>query len=401
MTAAHGFCDPRYASVKEAFEKDLAKTTGGAALCVYHRGSVVADLWGGVRNQDGDSWDQDTLAMCFSTTKGVVSFCVHLLANDGLIDYEAPVSTYWPEFAQNGKQNVKVKHILSHSAGLHRLRTIIDHAERMLDWEYMVDALAKAAPAYEPGTRAGYHALTYGWLAGELVRRVSSMPVAGFMAERVAKPLGLEGLYLGCPEDQRHRLAPLESVSIGAAFRSGPLSLVGRGVSESVMWVSSRLNSPVNPRRMMNALAPRGIEDVLYTGDVLDASIPAANGFFDARSLAKVYAVMAGWGQVDGVRLLHPSTIAAFSRVQNIKGPDLVLVVPMRWRLGYHMVGTNRGVLPNAFGHFGFGGSGAWCDPSRDLALAYVCSRGTGTPVGDMRLLRLGAAAIKDCDSNR
>ncbi|MEZ5134272.1 MAG: serine hydrolase [Acidimicrobiales bacterium] len=143
----------------------------------------------------------------------------------------------------------------------------------------------------------------------------------------------------------------------------------------------------------------RGVEDVLWDTDVMDASIPAANGFFDARSLAKVYAVLAGDGTpggpgaIDGVRLLSPGTVDRVGRIQTWRR-DLVLVVPMRWRLGYHLVGTTRGVVHEGFGHFGFGGSGAWCDPSRGLAVAMVCNRGIGTPVGDLRLFQLGASVM-------
>lgn len=386
-----GTAHPDFEPVAREFERQLARTAGGAAVAVYHRGEPVVDLWGGARDE-GEPWERDTLAMCFSTTKGVASFAVHLLADRGLLDYDEPVATYWPEFAQNGKQGVTVRHVLSHSAGLHRLRSVIDRAHHMLDWEHMVDALAREAPAYEPGTQCGYHALTYGWLAGEIVRRVAQKDLADVVSEDIAEPLGLDGLYLGCPTSERHRVAPLEPIGDPRQRLPRPVRRVEKKMGELGGKAVSFLRLPINTRRMINALVPRGMEDIFWGPEIMDASVPAANGFFTARSLARMYAVFAGQGEVDGRRLLSERTVSAVGEIQNDR-PDLVLVVPMRWRLGYHRVMTSRGQISEAFGHFGFGGSGGWADPSRDLAVAMVCNRGTGTPIGDLRLMRLSAAA--------
>jgi CubicO group peptidase (beta-lactamase class C family) len=325
--------------------------------------------------------------MCFSTTKGAVSTALHLLADRGQIQYDAPVAAYWPEFAQGGKELVTVRHVLTHSAGLHRMRTLVDHAQQMLDWEYMVTALEQAEPAYEPGTRHGYHALTYGWLAGELIRRVSGRPVAQFVEEEIARPLGLDGLYVGCPPGERGRVAPLAPMAAPLGRRLGlrPAEVLGGPVGR----IPSLLRLPVNPRRFVNALLPRGIEDVLWGPEVMDAEIPAANGFFTARSLARLYALLAHGGEIGGARLLSPETLRKVAVVHS-RGPDLVLALPMSWRLGYHSAFTTRGAVPGAFGHFGFGGSGGWADPRRDLALAMVCNRGAGTPIGDLRMAQLG-----------
>ncbi len=380
-----------FEGVERIFRRQLQRTTGGAAVAVYYRGELVVDLWGGSRSQ-GQPWQRDTLAMCFSTTKGVISTALHLLADRGQISYDAPVAAYWPQFAQHGKERITVRHVLTHSAGLHRMRTLVDHAERMLDWEYMVAALEGAEPAYEPGTRNGYHALTYGWLAGELVRRVSGRPGARFVDEELARPLGLDGLYLGCPPEQRGRVAPLAPMAGALGRRLGldPGAVMGGPVGR----IPELLRLPVSPRRFVNALLPRGIEDVLWGPEVMDAEIPAANGFFTARSLAKLYALLAGGGEVDGVRLLSPRTLEQIAVVHS-RGPDLVLVLPMGWRLGYHSAFTTRGTVPGAFGHFGFGGSGGWADPRRDLALAMVCNRGSGTPIGDLRMAELGTAVAR------
>ena len=176
-----GRYDDEFREVANVFRKQIARTDGGASVAVYHRGRLVVDLWGGVRSRNGDPWTRDTLAMCFSTTKGVTATCAHVLADRGELEYDERVATYWPEFAQNGKAAITVRQVLSHSAGLHRFGTIVDHASRILDWEYMTDALARAKPAYEPGTKAGYQAVTFGWLVGELVRRISGIPIDEFL----------------------------------------------------------------------------------------------------------------------------------------------------------------------------------------------------------------------------
>ena len=223
-----GWVRAGFENVAQVFRRQLRRTTGGAAVAVYHRGELVADLWGGRRTED-EPWQRDTLAMCFSTTKGVTSTALHLLADRGQIEYDAPVAAYWPEFAQGGKEHVTVRHVLTHSAGLHRMRTLVDRAHRMLDWDYMVAALERAEPAYEPGSRHGYHALTYGWLAGELVRRVSGRPIARFVEEELARPLDLDGLYAGCPPEHPSRVAPLAPMAalLGRGLGLQPGAVVG------------------------------------------------------------------------------------------------------------------------------------------------------------------------------
>lgn len=395
----HGECDGDFESVATVFRRQMARTTGGGAVAVTHRGRAVVDLWGGVRDDGGDEplpWEHDTVAMCFSTTKGVASTAVHVLADRGALHYDDPVARHWPEFAQQDKQHVTIRHVLTHSAGLHRIRSLVSGADRMLDWDHMVDALAAARPAYEPGTRHGYHALTYGWLAGEIVRRVSGVPIADFVRDELAAPLGLDGLTLGLPADQRHRVALLAPMGY-PRIPWEPVRRVEKEIGKRMGQVVSALPGPVNTRRLANALVPRGVEDVFLGPDIMDASLPAVNGFFTARSLARLYAMLAGGGQVDGVQILSPETVAAAATVHS-HGPDLVLVLPMDWRLGYHRVFTSRGGVGSAFGHFGFGGSGGWADPERELSVAFVCNRGSGTPIGDFRIAQLGAAAVRAAD---
>ncbi len=380
-----GTATARFQEVADAFERQIDKTDGGAAVAVFHRGELVVDLWGGKRNREGDPWTRDTLAMCFSTTKGVAATAVHVLADRGLIDYDAPVAHYWPEFAQNGKGDITVRHVLSHSAGLHRFGTLADHANRMLDWHYMAEALAAATPAYRPGESVGYHGLTFGFLTGELVRRISGIPLNDFVQEHLARPLGVKGLFIGCPEDQRERIAPLEPM----------MPKLPRGVApvlSGMAQVASWAGAPLNPRRIRATLTPRGMEDLILSDDIRDAEIPALNGHFDAVSLATMYAMLANKGEFHGTRVLRRDTVEQLSEVQNDQR-DRVVVVNMQWRLGYHRVPRVDQLLPQMYGHMGFGGSGAWADPQNDLALAMVCNRGGGTPIGDRRILALSTAA--------
>lgn len=384
-----GRYDDKFAEVADIFSGQIARTDGGASLAVYHHGRLVVDLWGGRRNGDGDPWQRDTLAMCFSTTKGVAATCAHVLADRGELDYDERVAYYWPEFAQNGKSEITVRQVLSHSAGLHRLGTIIDHGSHILDWDHMTDALARAKPAYQPGTSVGYHALTFGWLVGELVRRISGIPIQKFVQTEIAEPLGLDGLHIGCPPEERDRVAPLKPL----AFKQ-LRTPVGRFAVNQVSRGLRAVGSPVNPHRMLNTAMFRGMEDVLVDPRLLDAAVPAMNGYFDAVSLAGMYAMLAGGGKLGRVRILSEATVRKASAIQNNQR-DRVVVVTMQWRLGYHRTPIIAKQLPRAYGHFGFGGSGGWADPEHDLALAMVCNRGGGTPIGDLRILRLSQALAR------
>lgn len=384
-----GHYDDDFTEVADVFRKQTARTDGGASVAVYHRGRLVVDLWGGFRNRDGDPWERDTLAMCWSTTKGVTATCAHVLADHGQLDYDERVATYWPEFAQNGKGEITVRQVLSHSAGLHRLGTIIDHGSKMLDWEHMTDALARAKPAYEPGTAVGYHALTFGWLVGELVRRISGIPIEKFVQTEIAEPLELDGLYIGCPPEQRHRLAPLKAMSFSRLANP-----VGRFAINQLSRGLRAVKSPVNPHRMLNSALSHGMEEVLIDPRLQDSAVPAMNGYFDAVSLSAMYAMLAGGGQLGEVRILSEQTVRKASAIQNNQR-DRVIAMTMQWRLGYHRTPIIARQLPRAYGHFGFGGSGGWADPEHDLALAMVCNRGTGTPIGDLRILRLSQATAR------
>lgn len=404
-----GYVHPAFADIANELARMIPEDgRSGAAVSIYHQGRCVADLWGGSRDREGNPWQQDTLALSFSTTKGVASTLLHVLAEQGLLDYNQPVSHYWPEFKQGGKSAISVAHLLTHQSGLYDIRSLIDDASRMTDWEYMTDQLAAATPSHRPGSSHGYHGLTYGWLVGELIQRVTGQSFSRVLKEQLADPLGLDGLYVGLPDDAFDRRAmlrsfPRHSKPQPTTKRSGkpsrkPLQRLQSTVQNTVIknafqWIG------LDPNDMLRGLAPRGISRMSFNDDaVVRACIPAANGMFTARSLARLYAMMANGGELDGVRLLSPQRVTQISQVQS-RRIDRVVPLPMHWRLGYHRVFTTGPRTPHAFGHFGFQGSGAWCDPSRHLSMGFTVNSTAGsTPFGDARIARLSARAIESAE---
>jgi CubicO group peptidase (beta-lactamase class C family) len=381
-----GYVEESFRPVADLLEKQIASDgAGGAAVCVYHRGERVVDIWAGARSPAVE-WESDTVALSFSTTKGVMATMVHTLVDRGLLDYDDPVSKYWPEFAQGGKEAVTVRQILSHQAGLYPIRSLIDHADRMLDWDFMARTLAAAKPACAPGSRPGYHGITYGWLVGELIRHVTKTSLKDAMRNLLIQPLELDGAFLGAPEEARPRLAEL----IKPTIKPPTLWTRVRGWAVRVLCRVIGLD----PSLAKEALLPHGCRETFFSDRILDAEVPAMNGVFTARSLARMYAMLAGGGVLEGKRFLSAETLRRATEVQS-RRLDAVVGFPMRWRLGYHVVGTSRGILPNAFGHFGYGGSGAWADPDRNLSLAMTLNRVAGTPFGDMRMVRMGGVVSK------
>jgi CubicO group peptidase (beta-lactamase class C family) len=382
-----------YEPVSEALASLISRPEdGGAAVCVYHRGQKVVDVWTGVRNQYGAPWTADTACMSFSTTKGVMATLVHRLVDKGVLAYDMPLSDVWPEFGRAGKERVTLRDVLAHRSGLHAVRELVKDAEELLDWDHMTRVLAAAVPRVDPRGRSAYHALTYGWLVGETVRRAARMPLADVLRRELVDPLGLDAAWLGCPPAERGRLATL--------IPPPPPRRGVRGVARELGLLAVRSAWSVlglNTSNALNALLPHGARSVFYSERVLDSELPAMNGVFTARSLARLYAMLAGGGSLEGTRYLSEETFREATTIHG-RGLDAVVGFPMAWRLGYHVVGTPAGILPDAFGHFGYGGSGAFADPSRDLAVAMTLNRVAGTPIGDGRILRIATTAVRAAD---
>jgi CubicO group peptidase (beta-lactamase class C family) len=365
--ALHGFCDPRFERVREVFDESFARDLEtGASVAVAVDGRVVVDLWGGFADAARTRpWQRDTLVNLYSTTKGLTALCAHLLVERGALDLEAPVARYWPEFAQAGKQQVRVRHLLCHQAGLAGLRRDLT-VEDLYDWETTTAALAAETPWWEPGSAHGYHALTFGHLVGEVVRRIDGRSLGAFFRDEVARPLGAD-LHIGLAAEHDARVAelipPPADPALQQLLASNPGSLLARALA----------NPPADPR-------------VTATRAWRGAEIPAANGHGHARSIARVYAALACGGSLDGVTLCRPETLERASSVA-AAGPDQVLQMSMSWGLGY-VVNAGKDIYgpnPRSYGHTGFGGSFGFADPDARVAVGYAMSRMAATLVNEPR----------------
>ena len=389
-----GTIHPDYAEVASSLRRAIPRTGhGGAAVCVYHRGRCVVDLWGGTRDGEGSPWCEDTVCLSFSTTKGVASTLLHILVDQGRAAYDDPVVRHWPEFGTQGKDSITVRQLLCHEAGLYRIAEMVERPPEMLDWEHMTQVVANAAPVHAPGATHGYHGLTYGWLIGGLVESIAERPFQRVLREELIEPLNLEGMFIGMPAEAMARRAKLRDV------------LVEPPSSPTDDWRATL------KERIEEALTVVGIELPEFRASMMPFSeafdwnddavaaavIPAANGHFTARSLAKMYAMIANGGEFDGVRLLSRATVAEIGQVQN-RGRDKVLFVPMQWRLGYHRAFVLGARVPAAFGHYGYGSSGAFCDPSRNLAVAMTVNSGAASTSAYSRLPRIAGAALRAAD---
>ena len=410
MTTISGWVAPGFEAVQEAFQTNFDEGSEvGAAFAAYHRGDKVVDLWGGVADtKTGRSWDEDALVLVYSTTKGITAMCANRLAQLGAIDMEAPVVTYWPEFAQAGKEEVTVADLLSHRAGLAWTDGSLSF-EEALAWDPVIEALERQAPSWPPGTAHGYHATTYGWLVGEVVRRVSGRSLGTYLREEIAGPLGAE-FFVGLPASEEHRVARL--VSFLESLESGrPLQpLAGGGGSGSGLDAANLAEqaatylAPDGP--LFKALSAPG--GALSDQEVWDdprlhaAEIPAANGICDARSLACLYgACVSEVATPSGekFRILTPEQLDRALHPQT-EGPDAVLLgLDIQWGLGFML---NRGILgseafggPRSFGHFGMGGSAGWADPDIELGMGYVMNRMEIGTTGDSRSFRLMQACVR------
>ena len=382
----HGEYEPRFQPVADTLRRQVAAYGGGAAAAVYLEGKPVVDIWIGRARHDGAPWERDTMSMCFSATKGVAATAVHILASDGLLDYDAPVAHYWPEFGCNRKQKITVRQVLAHQAGLHKTVPLIDQLSDVLDWDRIVARLAKTEPAFRPGSHNGYHPLTFGWLVGELVHRVSGMTFAEFVRKRIAEPLALDGMYIGGADSQMDRIADIVGLPALQRAFAAPLPREYRAPA----WL------PPGPLRSLarRGLTPKHMKSLLTHPEFWKASIPAMNGVFTARSLAKMYAALSVGGALDGARLVREDIVAESAQVQ-MKRRDRVVLYPLHWRLGYHRADALLMNVPRAFGHFGVGGAGGWANPDLQLSAALAHNGFPLSPKAQARTTMLTAAVYE------
>ena len=381
--AIHGFVDAGYERVRDAFEANFAEDGDvGAAVAVYRHGRPVVDLWGGIRNREtGAPWEEDTPVRVASTTKGITAVCANLLAQRGELDLDAPVATYWPEFKAEGKESVPVRWVLSHRAGV----PVVDRkftAEDVFAWFPVVEAIAAQKPLWEPGTAHGYHGQTYGYMAGELIRRITGRTVGRFLADEVAGPLALD-TYIGTPDAVVRRVARVISPAYGAApadaGRTSDASRAAAGAGAGHEDLAEQFGLIMRVA-LFTHLAPD-----YNAPEWLRIEMPSANGVTTARSLAKLYATLIG--DVDGARLFTPETLAAATACQ-AEGEDRILRHPTRWGLGFSLASEPSPMVgPGSFGHAGAGGSFGLADPASGIAMAYVMNLHKMT--GDARGARL------------
>ncbi|WP_405168002.1 serine hydrolase domain-containing protein [Nocardia sp. NBC_01499] len=380
--------DPRFIRLADQFFGMFTQPNrGGGALAVYLDGKPVVDIWGGWAGKDR-RWNGDTVALTFSTGKGVASTVLHRLAERGLIDYDAPVARYWPEFAAHGKDDITVRDVLSHRAGLHRVRGLVPGREGILDYDAVIKALADSPPDPRRIRTSGYHAITFGWLVAEIVQRVTGDPFTDVLRREIAEPLGLDEFWFRVPESQRYRIAKIFP-------HLAPPGIRWNTASSVLSWVR-----PI--RGLAEAGMPESFDELVRDPRVHDAVMPGWNGVFSARALASMYGALANDGRVfvdrrgEFVRLLRPETIETINQVQPAESRDYVLGLPLRFTLGYHRpVLMSKQQPRKAFGHYGVGGSGAYADPELGMSIAFVTNRlgNAVTALGDARLARLAATA--------
>lgn len=373
-----GYCAPAYRPVFDAFVANFQRRNEiGASLAVSVNGAPVLEAWGGfsdaLATTPSTPWNRDTVSLVFSCTKAATALCAHMLATQGLLDFDKPVAFYWPEFGTNGKSGITVAMLLQHASGL----AAIPFSSPVpiggwADWGLMTSLLAAQAPWWEPGTAHGYHALTFGWLVGEVIRRVSGVSVGTFFQREVAQPLGID-FWIGMPSSALGRVAPmrpatevLEVDRFTNTAASDPASL-----QAAVFNIGGWLGAPPSTPPAYNAAAS------------LQAEIPAAGGVTNARGLATIYAALANGGALNGTRLLPSERAASLGLIRSALPIDRTLLVGMRMAFGFHGSFDNRVTGPNlsallgagAYGHAGFGGSIGFADPQAKLAFAYTMNR--------------------------
>ena len=367
-----GHCDPQFEKVKATLQANLDSGADvGASVAVTYKDELVVDLFGGYLNEEKTQpWQEDTLVNVYSTTKTMSFLCMLMLADRKLLDFDENVATYWPEFAANGKEQVKVWHLMNHAAGLSGMDVTVT-SEDMYDWEKITSLLAAQAPWWTPGSAMGYHALTQGYLLGEVLRRITGQTMGAFFKEEVADKLGVD-FHIGVPDDALPRighLIPPPNRRLGKDTAGD--SIAGRTYSN-----------------------PAGDARDSWTLGWKKAEIPAANGHGNARSVAKIHAVLANLGESQGVRLLSEET-ARSVMMPRISGHDQVVDVPMTYGLGF---GMPPGSKRNLCFWGGWGGSTAIIDQDQNFSISYVMNKMHAGLMGDERGISISQAVFTSLD---
>ena len=374
MATAEGTCAPAFAEVREAFERNLAERGEvGASVCVTVDGDTVVDLWGGTADTaTGRPWTEDTVGLVWSCTKGATALCAHVLASRGELDLDAPVTDSWPEFAKGGKDGVPVRLLLNHQVGLPALRDPLPEGA-LYDWDGFVERLAAAEPLWEPGTRHGYHALTFGHLVGEVVRRVSGRSLGTVFREEVAEPLGLD-FWIGLPEEHEARVAP-----------TIPADPPGPGDALPSLYEAALADPSSPPGLVLFNNGGYLVPGEADTRVAHAAELPSVGGITNGRGLAGMYRPLALGGAFDGVRLVSEEALLAMAAVSSSTSVDAVIQVPSRWSLGFTKGVDNRGLRPadrssvlvseDAFGHVGMGGSFGFAAPAARMSFGYSMNK--------------------------
>lgn len=376
--AVEGFTTERFGAVRTLFEQNLDSGEDvGASVCVRHRGEVVVDLWGGWADEGRTRpWERDTIVNVWSTTKTMTFLVMLMLADRGELDLHAPVARYWPEFAVNGKEGIEVSHVLAHTAGLSGWTEAL-RPEQLADWDLCVSRLAAQAPWWESREQPGYHALTQGYLLGEVVRRITGVSIGTFFRTEVAEPLGAD-FFIGVPVEVESRV----SLVI-------PPPAEGR-TDEDMLGIGGDLADASIAARTWASSGP--IDDAPLHRWWRAAEIPAANGHGNARSVALVQSVIAGRGETDGVRLLSEQGVERLFEVQ-ADGVDLVVGRPMRFGMGYGLASDTMPIGPRTCWWAGHGGSFVIIDLEQELTFAYAMNRMLTGIMGDMRGIGLAFTA--------
>jgi CubicO group peptidase (beta-lactamase class C family) len=373
-----GHVEPGFEKVREVFLSNWDEYEVGASYCVVHQGKTVVDLWGGFTDRDlKKPWQKNTLVNVYSTTKGMGALTIAFLVENGSLSYEAKVTDYWPEFGAEGKQEVAVAQLLSHQAGVCGVSQPL-RVEDLYDWNKMVRLLAAQKPFWEPGTRAGYHAVTWGFLAGELVRRITGKTLSTVFHEKITGPLGAD-FYIGLPDSEMDRAADM----IGPNHARIPLRQNDRQKIPP-FYAVALMNPDIRPFRDASSRAWR------------KAEIPAANGQANARGIARIYGALANGGEIDGIRIISPKALALATIQEAFEPNDPVTGKPMRFARGF-MLNTEDGYGPNlrTFGHGGAGGSIGFADPDAGIGVGYAMNQMQVNPDDEPRALRLVRATYQ------